>query len=151
MKRVVVVCLIWSSLAFGAPCSAESFSLADRVGEPNERSFFMFSTSAGQYTIRHDGMGEVTSPKGMRRVFNLRAGGRSRLERVYYLEHEGDLFLLYEVTGQVFYLVRMEQTRRKLRWSTEVHGVIDAPVVNGDFVIVNEARIHISNGQVKQD
>ena len=47
--------------------------------------------------IRHDGMGEVTSLKGMRRVFNLKLGGKGRIERVHFLEHEGDLFLLYEV------------------------------------------------------
>ena len=151
MKRVVVVCLIWSSLAFGAPWSAETFVLAERVGEPNERSFFMFSTSAGQYTIRHDGMGEVTSPKGMRRVFNLRVGGRARIERVYHLEHQGDLFLMYEVTGQVFYLVRMEQTKRKLRWSREIRDVVDSPVIDGDWVIVNATAISKSDGSLRQD
>jgi hypothetical protein len=154
MKRVVVVCLLclmWWTLALGAAFPGETFILADRVGEPGERSFFMFSTSVGQYTVRHDGMGEVTSPKGMRRVFNLRVGGRARIENVYYLEHQGDLFLMYEVTGQVFYLVRMEQTKRKLRWSTELRDVTDAPVIDGDFVIVNKIHIHKSNGQLRQD
>jgi hypothetical protein len=154
MKSVVVVCLIclmWWPLALGTPCSAETFSLADRVGEPNARSFFLFSTSAGQYTVRHDGMGEMTSPKGMRRVFNLRVGARARIESVYYLEHQGDLFLLYEVTGQVFHLARMEQTRRKLRWSTEIDGVTEAPVVEGEFVRVNNIEINKASGQVKQD
>jgi len=150
MKRVVVVCLIWSSLVFGAPYPAETFILAERVGEPNARSFFLFSTSAGQYAVRHDGMGEFTSPKSMRRVFNLRVGGRARIERVYYLEHQNDLFLLYEVTGQIFYLVRMEQTKRKLRWSTEVRDVTEAPVIDGDFVIVNDTRIQKSSGRLIQ-
>lgn len=143
MKCVVVVCLIclmwWP---------AETFVLADRVGEPGERSFFMFSTSAGQYTVRHDGMGEVTSPKGMRRVFNLRVGARARIENVYYLEHQGDLFLMYEVTGKIFHLVRMEQTKRKLLWGTEFRDVTDAPVIDGDFVIVNKIHINKSNGHV---
>lgn len=151
MKRVVVVCLIclmcWP-LAFGTAFSAETFILADRVGEPNARTFFLFSTSEGQYAVRHDGMGEFTSPKGMRRVFNLRVGGRARIENVHYLEHQGDLFLLYEVTGQVFYLVRMEQTKRKLRWSTELRDVTEAPVIDGDFVIVNETQINKFNGHL---
>ena len=154
MKRVVVVCLIclmWWPLALGAPSPAETFSLADRVGEPNERSFFMFSTLAGQYTVRHDGMGEVTSPKGMRRVFNLRVGARARIENVYYLEHQGDLFLLYEVTGQIFHLVRMEQTKRKIRWSTQVDGVTEAPVIDGEVVIVNDTQIAKIDGRVRQD
>lgn len=151
MKRVVVVCLIWSSLVFGAPQPAETFILADRVGEPNARSFFLFSTSAGQYTVRHDGMGEMTSPKGMRRVFNLRVGARARIESVYYLEHQGDLFLLYEVTGQIFYLVRMEQTKRKLRWSTELRDVSEAPVIDGDVVRVNDAEITKIDGRFRQN
>jgi hypothetical protein len=154
MKSVVVVCLIclmWWPLALGATFSAETFSLADRVGEPNARSFFLFSTAAGQYAVRHDGMGEMTSPKGMRRVFNLRVGARARIENVYYLEHQGDLFLLYEVTAQVFYLARMEQTKRKLRWSTELHDVTDAPVIDGDFVIVNDTQITKADGRIRQD
>ncbi len=146
MKRVVVVCLM-----FLMSWPAETFILADRVGEPNARSFFLFSTSAGQYAVRHDGMGEMTSPKGMRRVFNLRVGARARIENVYYLEHQGDLFLMYEVTGQIFHLVRMEQTKRKLRWSTELRDVTEAPVIDGDFVIVNETRIAKINGLVRQD
>ncbi len=154
MKSVVVVCLIclmWWPVALGTTFSAETFSLADRVGEPNARSFFLFSTAAGQYAVRHDGMGEMTSPKGMRRVFNLRVGARARIENVYYLEHQGDLFLLYEVTGQVFYLARMEQTKRKLRWSTELRDVTDAPVIDGDFVIVNGIQISKFNGHLRQD
>ena len=154
MKRVVVVCLIclmcWP-LAFGTAFSAETFILADRVGEPNARSFFLFSTAAGQYAVRHDGMGEMTSPKGMRRVFNLRVGARARIENVYYLEHQGDLFLMYEVTGQIFHLVRMEQTKRKIRWSTQVDGVTEAPVIEGEFVIVNETQISKIDGRVRQD
>ena len=154
MKRVVVVCLIclmWWPLALGAPWPAETFILADRVGEPNARSFFLFSTAAGQYAVRHDGMGEMTSPKGMRRVFNLRVGARARIENVYYLEHQGDLFLMYEVTGQIFHLVRMEQTKRKIRWSTQVDGVTEAPVIDGEFVIVNETQISKIDGRVRQD
>jgi hypothetical protein len=154
MKSVVVVCLIclmWWPLALGTTFSAETFSLADRVGEPNARSFFLFSTAAGQYAVRHDGMSEMTSPKGMRRVFNLRVGARARIENVYYLEHQGDLFLLYEVTGQIFYLARMEQTKRKLRWSTELRDVTDAPVIDGDLVIVNDTQINKSDGQLRQD
>ena len=70
MKNLLVVCLlilVFSTAALGA----ETFALADRVGEPGERSFFLFSTSAGNYIVRHDGMGEFRSPKGLRRVFNL--------------------------------------------------------------------------------
>lgn len=146
MKNLVVVCLVLSlaPAVFAYPPSSEAFTLANCVGEPNARSFFMFSTSAGNYTIRHDGMGEFTSPRGMRRVFKLRMGARSRLDRVYFLEHEGDLFLLYEVRNQLSYLVRMEQKKRKARWLTplpDISAFDQDPIINGDVVIIAETIV----------
>jgi len=143
MKRLLVVCLgvlVISTVAFGA----ETFAVADRVGEPGERSFFLFSTSAGNYIVRQDGMGEFSSPKGMRRVFNLRVKGR--IEQIYFLEHEGDVFICYEV-GDAAFLVRMEQVKRKIRWSTTVD-VPGVPRIEGDSVVVNSLRLHKLNGKV---
>src|SRR5215213_6150832 len=149
MKKLLVVSLgilVFSTVGFGA----ETFALADRVGEPGERSFFLFSTSAGNYIVRQDGMGEFSSPKGMRRVFNLRLGARGRIERVYFLEHEGDVFICYEVNDAAF-LVRMEQTKRKVRWSTELNGR-GVPVIEGDLVVVNSVQIRTGDGTVvRQD
>ena len=143
MKRLLVVCLavlVFATVAFGA----ETFAVADRVGEPGERSFFLFSTSAGNYIVRHDGMGEFSSPKGMRRVFRL--GVRGRIEQVYFLEHEGDVFICYEV-NETTVVVRMEQTKRKIRWSAQVvdRGV---PRIEGDLVVVNSVRIRKADGAV---
>ena len=141
MKKLLgvwlVVCL-FSTVALGA----EAFTVADRVGEPGERSFFLFSTSAGNYIVRQDGMGEFSSPKGMRRVFNLRVKGR--IEQIYFLEHEGDVFICYEVNETTF-VVRMEQTKRKIRWSAQVadRGV---PQIDGDSVVVNSVKIHKADG-----
>jgi hypothetical protein len=143
MKKLLVVCLVilvLSTVVLGA----ESFALADRVGEPGERSFFLFSTSAGNYIVRQDGMGEFSSPKGMRRVFSLRVKGR--IERIYFLEHEGDVFICYEVNDAAF-LVRMEQTKRKVRWSAQVDAV-GAPTLDGDSVVVNSVRIRKSDGSL---
>ena len=141
MKNLLVVCLlilVFSTAALGA----ETFALADRVGEPGERSFFLFSTSAGNYIVRHDGMGEFSSPKGMRRVFNLRVKGR--IERIYFLEHEGDVFIYYEMNDAAF-VVRMEQTKRKIRWTASIddRGV---PVIDGEYLVVNSLRIRLADG-----
>ena len=141
MKKLLVVCLVilvLSTVAFGA----ETFALADRVGEPGERSFFLFSTSVGNYIVRQDGMGEFSSPKGMRRVFRLSVKGR--IEQVYFLEHQGDVFICYEVNEAAF-LVRMEQTKRKIRWSAQIddRGV---PVIEGDYLVVNSFRIRKADG-----
>lgn len=149
MKKLLVVCLgvlVLSTAAFGA----ETFALADRVGEPGERSFFLFSTSAGNYIIRQDGWGEFTSPKGMRRSFHLRVMGKSRIEAVYFLENDGDVFVLYEVNDGAF-LVRMEQTKRRVRWSAQLD-FRGAPVIEGDFVVVDSVKLRKSDGAVvRQD
>ena len=145
MKKLLVVCL--GVLLFSTVASAaETFALADRVGEPGERSFFLFSTSAGNYIVRQDGMGEFSSPKGMRRVFSLRVGPRGRIDQVYFLEHAGDVFIYYEVNDAAF-LVRMEQTKRKVRWSTQMN-VRGAPVIEGDSVVVNSVVIRKADGKV---
>jgi hypothetical protein len=153
MKKFLVVCLgvlVLSSAGLGAVGSPETFALADRVGEPGERSFFLFSTSAGNYIVRQDGMGEFSSPKGMRRVFTLRVGARGRIEQIYFLEHEGDVFILYEVNDAAF-LVRMEQTKRKIRWTTPLMNT-GVPVIDGQSVIVNSTEIRKADGKfVTQD
>src|SRR5512145_1407111 len=134
MKNLVAVCLsvlLLGSAVFGSRNGSETFALADQVGEPNALSFFVFSTSAGKYILRYDGIGEFSSPaEPRRRAFTVKVGARSRIRSVYYLEHEGDLLLLYEVSDQLGYVLRMEQTKRKLRWSTPfVSTNIEAPVM----------------------
>ena len=157
MKKLLVVCLgvllCWSMTLGSAP--AESFTLADRVGELNERCFFLFSTSAGNYIVRQDGMGEFSSPKGMRRVFTLKLGAKARIVRVYFLEHDGDLFLFYGVhdgSSEWAYLVRMEQTKRKPRWITSIASAdVEAPIIQGDFVVIKNIQIRKMDCEVRQD
>jgi len=155
-KLVAVVCLgvavLWLGAA-GASASGEAFATAERVGEGNERSFFVLSTSAGGYVIRHDGMGEFTSPAGLRRVFMLRV--RGRIDRIYFLEHQRDLLLMYEghdARSQWAYLVRMEQTKRKARWITEVDGTdLGAPVIEGEMIVIKNLEVRKADGNVRQD
>ena len=143
MKKLLVVCLVillLSTVALGT----EAFTLADRVGEPGERSFFLFSTSAGNYVVRHDGMGEFGTPKGMRRVFRLNVKGR--IEQVYFLEHQGDVFIYYEVNETTF-IVRMEQSKRKIRWTASL-GARGVPSIDGDSIVINDTQIRKSDGTV---
>lgn len=154
MKKLVAVCLgvILSTSALGAASGSE-FAIAEQLGDPSARSFFTFSTSVGNYIVRHDGFGEFTSPKGLRRAFKLGVQGRTRIASLYFLEHEGDVLVLYEVRGQGAQLVRMEQTKRKLRWSASLDtNNIEAPMIDGDVVVVKEGQrtiqIDKANGKV---
>ena len=158
MRQFVVLCLgvavLWP-VALSASTGPEVFAVADRVGEGNERSFFTFSTSAGGYVIRHDGMGEFTSPAGLRRSFFVKVGGKGRIDRMYFLEHQRDVFLMYEghdASTRWAYLVRMEQAKRKARWILEIDGSdLGAPVIEGEFVVINAVQIRVANGLVGQD
>ncbi len=158
MRKLLVVCLgiavLWP-LSLSAAPSSEAFALAERVGEGNERSFFILSTSVGNYIVRHDGMGEFTSPAGLRRVFMLKVGAKARIDQVYFLEHQRDLFLLYEVhdaSSQRAYLVRLEQTKRKARWIIEIDATdLGAPVIQGEFVVIKDLEIRKADGHVGQD
>jgi len=119
-----------------------AFVLAERFGEANqnERTFFTFSTCVAKYILRHDGFGEVTSSAGLRRVFAVKAGARERIERVYWLEYEGDLLLLYQA-GETGYLARISQKTRKMK------AVL---TVNADFVppILKDHRLIFSDGEI---
>jgi len=42
------------------------------------------------------------------------------------------------------FLVRMEQTKRKIRWSAEIERGV--PGIDGDSVVVNSVRIRIADG-----
>jgi hypothetical protein len=51
------------------------------------------------------------------------------------------VLVLYEVSGQGAYLVRMEQTKRKLRWSTRLDtSNVEAPILDGNLVVVKDGE-----------
>ena len=124
MKIVVVVSFLLASVC--VPLHTNSFqptvpfTRVERIGEPNARFFFVFSTSERNYAIRHDGHGEGSSATVMRKNFDLRMDGATRLERLYFAEYEGDLLLAYAVTtsnGDWGYVSRFNQKTMKLLWT----------------------------------
>jgi hypothetical protein len=156
MTKLVVVCLgllVTWQVALSAPYPSEAFELATHSGEPNVvsvRSFFVLSTSAGKYVIRQDGMGEFTPPTKIRRVFRLRVGARGHIERIYFLEHDHDLFLMYEVydaSSAWYYLARLEQTKRRQIWLTPIPNP-GAPVMDGDAVIIDRTMVSKADGRI---
>src|SRR5262249_33592202 len=142
VKNFAVVCLLLFSAAL--PVYAQSsaanlspFELANHIGEPNARTFFLFSTSVGNYTLRQDGMGEITSPAGMRKVFNVKVGARARIERVYSFEYEGDVLLLYETTDSG-YLVRLSQKTRKVKATIAVSRDFEPPTIKDQRIVFSD-------------
>jgi hypothetical protein len=148
MTKLLVVCL---GVVLSLPVN-ETFTVAERIGH-TPRAFFRFSTSVAKYTIRFDGFVEVYVDNDMnlkrKRVFFLKMAGKGRLEEVYFLEHEGDLWLRYDVIGGGSYLTRIEQRSRKQRWVTPLNDASgEAPVIYGDKVLVGTLEIRKSDGRV---
>jgi hypothetical protein len=158
MKNLLVVCLILllATLSTAHAPTAESFMPAEQFVYP-QRTFFRWSTSAGGYLLRHDGVGEFTPPPHVRtvarRIFYVGMSPKNRLERVYYLEHDRDLFLLYEVRDHGFYLVRIqqrEQVKRNLKWVTALGNLSgEDPSMDGDVVRIGKSiEISAADGRV---
>jgi hypothetical protein len=149
VKSIVVVCLLLIAWvipvaplrAQRATAEASPFTEAERYGEEKERerTFFVFSTSAGKYILRHDGVGEVTSRAGLRKVFSVKVGARERIARVYSWEYGGDLLLLYQA-GDAGYLARMNQHSRKVR-VVEVSADFAPPVLRDHQLVFSDGAI----------
>ena len=127
MKFPAAICLVlltFSAVQIPAQASLETvaFEKARRLGQGKQRAFFMFSTSAGKYTIRHDGLGEVQSPR-IGTLFHLKLGMTGRIEQVYFHEYQGDLLLVYQVSDgrdSLAYATRLNQVTRKRVWLTTI-------------------------------
>ena len=151
MTKFLAVCLgvmLVSPAAFGVVPEPESFALAERVGTPV--GFFVFETSVGKFVIRRDGMGEI-SQRGRRHVFYLKGAGKDSFDRLYFLVHEGDLLLFYELRDGSAYLVRFDPVKRKPRWMTQVtaRGV---PALDGAAIIIEATEISKVDGHIlRQD
>lgn len=134
MKMLVVICLTILTLLSARqdpidqpthPLDLNAFSRVERIGDANARSFFVFASSVRHYTIRHDGQGESYGANLMRKKFNLRVAPQGRLQRLYFLELDGDLVLAYEIGDGLSgwgYIERVNQKTLKVLWTTPVSG-----------------------------
>ena len=115
-----------------SPAEERSFIPVGRIGDPGYRSFFMFSTKNGGYTIRADGYAESSDGKARPRNFNVPLGQRGHMVRFYFLEHDNDLFLIYELSDERLgwgYLVRLNQKTLKPKWVLPINGFNIGPAL----------------------
>ncbi len=140
MKITVMICLLMLAIPMTQTgVETGAFEQARRIGAAGETSFFVFSTSVGNYTLRHDGFCEV-SVNAKRRTFWLKVGGRA--ERVYFYEYQGDLLLLYEGSDGTGYLSRVNQQTRKTRWLTPIKAYNIGPsLVEGDIAYFGAVNV----------
>ena len=128
-----------------SPDEERSFTAVGRIGDPGYRSFFMFLTKAGGYTIRADGYAESSSGKARPRNFSLPMGRSGHMVRFYFLEHENDLLLIYELSDERLgwgYLVRLNQKTLKPKWVLPINGFNIGP---GLVDITNDAYLSAAN------
>ncbi|MDQ2973964.1 MAG: hypothetical protein M3R69_00980 [Acidobacteriota bacterium] len=100
-----------------------TFTKVESLGD-GTRAFYMFSTNGPGYTIRADGFAEQGGAGRHRPAnFSLRVGRNGLIVRLYFLEDEGDLLLIYEGSDKRYgwgYVVRMNQKTLKSKWVAPV-------------------------------
>jgi len=134
------------------------FSKVERVGEDNLRSFFMFSVSGHDYTIRADGRGERSFENARSRNFTLRVE-QGHIEQISFLELEGDLLLIYQLSDKQAmraYVVRLNQTTLKTLWLRPVSAVdLETARVEAGYLKMNAAnavvRVDLRSGELVKD
>jgi hypothetical protein len=122
-----------------------AFTRVESLGD-GTRAFFMFATEARGYTIRADGFGEQSAAaKGRPANFSLKVGRGGLIVRFYFLEHEGDLLLIYEASDKTSgwgYVVRLNQKTLKPKWIAPVSGFnLGAGLVEGDDMYFSAADL----------
>ena len=153
MTKLLVVCL---GVILSLPVN-QTFILAERIGDL-PRAYFRFETAVGKYTVRSDGFVEVYANNSFnhmrKRSYFLSMVGKGRLENIYFIEHEGDLFLRYDVIEQGSYLTRIEQRARTQKWVRALNTVSsEAPTISGDRVLIGDSlEISKADGKIlRQD
>ena len=144
MTKLLAVCLgvmFWWSVA----PATENFALAERVGNPV--GFFVFEIPVGKFVIRRDGMGEIYQSGGRRHVFFLKGAGKDSFDRIYFLEHEGDVLMFYELRDGSANLVRFDPVKRKVRWMTPITQR-GTPRLEDGMVMIEGMEIRARDGEI---
>jgi hypothetical protein len=145
VKNLVVVCLaLLVAASAAAPAYSQRkevspFEAVKEIGEPPRQTFYLFSTSVNSYTVRHDGLGDVLVR--VRKIhFQLKVGPNSRIERLYFFEHDGDLLLLYEA-GASGYLVRFDQKDKTIKSTTAVKEDFEPPLLKEQSLTFTDGTV----------
>jgi len=146
MKIATPLLLIFLTLVTLAQTPSQSgaqrvFAQVERIGEANARSFFVFTVGGRQYTVRHDGRGEITGPIFNKlRNFFLKLDGAARVDKLYSAETGNDLLLEYEVTNGKSgwgYIARFDPSAPTFRWFAPIVSMNIGPgLIEGDYVYV---------------
>ena len=137
---IIGVCAAVAAQATLAAQEASPFTLVQRVGEPHLRYLHMFSTSAGKYTIRHDGFGEVYVGNRKKNFHLPKGGARTKIEWLYLYEYQGDLLLLYRTAGSG-HLVRLDEKTRKIKSAHVLKPDFEPPVIRDGSAIFSDGTI----------
>jgi hypothetical protein len=144
MTKFLAVCL---GVMLGVAPAPRSFALAERVGNPV--GFFVFEIPVGKFVIRRDGMGEIYQSGGRRHVFFLKGAGKDSFDRIYFLEHEGDVLLFYELRDGTAQLVRFDPVKRRVKWMTPVT-TRAVPSLEDGMVVIETMKIRAADGETIQ-
>ena len=122
-----------------APEDVSPFLAAQRIGDPQKRAFYLFSTSIGKYTISKSGWAEVYVGN-RKRYFQLRMGAHGHIERLYFFEYRGELLLLYEAGSSAF-LMRLNESTRRIKSTTAIDEAFEPPLLKDQSLVFTDGTI----------
>jgi len=125
----------------------KAFTAVEAQGLEKWRSFFVFSSSGYSYIIRADGHSQSTAGNDRPRNFQLKLGLNGHLERFYFVEHDADLLMIYEVSDALSgwaYAVRLDQKTLKPKWIKSMSALNLGPaLVEAEFAYLTAANLLI--------
>ena len=145
MKNLGLVCValvmaVGVAVSVRAAQEESPFILVQRIGDPPRQYFHLFETSNAKYTVRNDGLGEVSYRGGRREAFHLKATAKDQVEELYFYEYEGDVLLLYR-TRTSGYLVRLNPRTRKITRAVEVNRDFSPPVIREKSAVFEDGAV----------
>lgn len=138
-----------------APGHLRVFKTAEHSPEPVPPYVYSFSVGGDQFTVRGYGDVTKTSPGSPDRTFKLEMDEESEIERLYYLEDEGALFFIYEMSdGESGWgnVAGFDRATLRPRWRAHIPGFnIGEALVEGNFIYLTAigfiARLDLRTGK----
>ena len=153
---LICLTLVTQAQTPGDSFAQRSFTQVERIGEANTRAFFLFTVGGRQYTVRHDGRGEITGPIFYKlRNFFLKLDGAARVDKLYSAEAGNDLLLAYAVTSGKSgwgYIARFDPSVPTFRWFAPIPSMNLGPgLIEGNYVYVTSqdflAKLDLQTGK----
>lgn len=154
IPKLFILVLLLASYGYGQQ-GTKPFSTANSRLDQGEPASFEFSTDKYSYSIGRDGKGQRQSNRESPRSFSLRLDRNDHLSgALYYLEYEGDLLLIGEVSDEDYgagFITRLDVRTLKMKWKRLISAFnVGQGLLDGSYAYVTGigfvGKVSLENG-----